>query len=54
MIVSFSDFYRFAAILEERGYDGLKFGKRLFQGFDHTDVFGPIAAASLKRVFANS
>jgi len=50
-IVSVSDFYRFAAILQERGYDGLKFTKRVFTGFDHTDVPGPIFAAGLRYVF---
>ena len=50
-IVSVSDFYRFAAILQERGYDGLQFTKRVFTGFDHTDVPGPIFAAGLRYVF---
>lgn len=47
VIVTVSDFYRFAAILQERGYDGLQFTKRVFAGFDHTDVPGPIFAAGL-------
>jgi predicted alpha/beta superfamily hydrolase len=51
-IVSVSDFYRFAAILEDRGYRGLQLSKMVFTGFDHTDVFGPIVAAGLKSVFA--
>jgi predicted alpha/beta superfamily hydrolase len=51
-IVSVSDFYRFVAILQERGYEGLQFAKRLFEGFDHTDVIGPIVAAGLRDVFA--
>ncbi|MFC1997682.1 alpha/beta hydrolase [Chloroflexota bacterium] len=50
-IVSVSDFYRFAAILEDRSYEGLKLTKRVFSGFDHTDVIGPIVAAGLRSVF---
>jgi predicted alpha/beta superfamily hydrolase len=51
VIVTVSDFYRFAAILQERGYDGLQFTKRVFEGFDHTDVPGAIFAAGLRYVF---
>lgn len=51
-IISVSDFYRFAAILQERGYESLQFSKRLFKGFDHTDVIGPTVAAGLRNVFA--
>jgi predicted alpha/beta superfamily hydrolase len=51
VIVTVSDFYRFAAILQERGYDGLQFTKRVFTGFDHTDVPGPVFAAGLRYVF---
>ena len=49
--VTVSDFYRFTAILQERGYDSLQFTKRVFAGFDHTDVPGPIFAAGLRYVF---
>ncbi len=42
-VVSVSDFYRFSAILQERGYEG----------FDHTDVGAPLVAAGLRNVFAN-
>lgn len=52
-LVSVSDFYRFAAIMDERGYDGLKFTKKLFEGYGHTDVVGPLVSAGLKNVFAN-
>jgi len=52
-IVSVSDFYRFAAIIDTRGYDGLKFTKKLFEGYGHTDVVGPFVSAGLKNVFAN-
>jgi hypothetical protein len=52
-IVSVSDFYRFAAILQERKYDGLKFTKKLFEGYDHCNVTGPLISAGLKNVFAN-
>ena len=52
-IVSVSDFYRFSAILQGRGYEGLQLMKRIFEGFDHTDVIGPIVAAGLRNVFAN-
>jgi hypothetical protein len=51
VIVTVSDFYRFAAILQERGYDGLQFTKRVFEGFDHTDVPGAVFAAGLRYVF---
>ena len=51
-IVSVSDFYRFSAILQDRGYDGLQLTKRVFDGFDHTDVIGPIVAAGLRVVFS--
>jgi predicted alpha/beta superfamily hydrolase len=51
-IVSVSDFYRFSAILQGRGYEGLQFRKRVFEGFDHADVGGAFAAAGLKFVFA--
>ena len=53
VIVSVSDFFRFSAILQERGYEGLQLTKRVFEGFDHTDVIGPIVAAGLRNVFAN-
>jgi predicted alpha/beta superfamily hydrolase len=52
-IVSVSDFYRFTAILQERGYEGLQLTTRVFEGFDHTDVGGPLVAAGLRNVFAN-
>lgn len=51
-IVSVSDFYRFAAILEGREYEGLEFTKKLFEGFEHCSVMGPLITAGLKRVFA--
>jgi hypothetical protein len=51
IIVTVSDFYRFVAILQERGYDSLQFTKRVFNGFDHTDVPGAIFAAGLRYVF---
>lgn len=51
VIVTVSDFYRFAAILEERRYDSLQFTKRVFTGFDHTDAPGPIFASGLRYVF---
>jgi len=53
-IVSVSDYYRFAAIMDDRGYDGLKFSKKLFEGYGHTDVVGPIVSMGLKNVFANN
>jgi predicted alpha/beta superfamily hydrolase len=51
VIVTVSDFYRFTAILHERCYEGLQFTKRVFTGFDHTDVPGPVFAAGLRYVF---
>jgi predicted alpha/beta superfamily hydrolase len=51
-IVSVSDFYRFSAILQARGYEGLQLTKRIFEGFDHTDVGGTFVAAGLRNVFA--
>lgn len=53
-IVSVSDYCRFAAILDDRGYDGLKFSKKIFEGYGHTDVVGPIISMGLKKVFANN
>jgi len=53
-IVSVSDYFRFAAIMEDRGYRDLKFSKKLFEGYGHTDVVGPIISMGLKNVFANS
>lgn len=51
-IVSVSDYFRFAAIIEDRGYRNLKFSKKLFEGYGHTDVVGPIISMGLKNVFA--
>ena len=51
-IVSVSDFYRFFSILQDRGYDGSQLTKRIFDGFDHTDVIGPIVVAGLRVVFS--
>lgn len=53
-IVSISAFYRFAAILEDRGYAGLKIKKKVFEGHDHTDVMGPFVAAALKYLFTEA
>jgi predicted alpha/beta superfamily hydrolase len=53
-IVSVSDFYRFSAILQAREYEGLQLTKQIFEGFDHTDVIGPIVAAGLRNVFTAS
>ena len=44
-IVSVSAFYRFAALLEERGYAGLEFSKKVFVGHGHTDVMGPFVTS---------
>jgi predicted alpha/beta superfamily hydrolase len=52
-IVSVSDFYRFSAILQARGYEGLQLTKKIFEGFDHTDVSGAFIAAGLRNVFEN-
>ena len=51
-IVSVSDFFRFVAIMEDRGYGELKFSKKLFDGYGHTDVVGPVISMGLKKVFA--
>ena len=52
-IVSVSGFYRFAALLEERGYAGLEFSKKVFEGHGHTDVMGPFVTSGLKYLFSN-
>lgn len=51
VIVTVSDFYRFAAILQVRGYDRLQFTKCVFTGFDHSDVPGLTFAAGLRYIF---
>ena len=51
-IVSVSNYFRFSAIIEDRGYRDLKFSKKLFEGYGHTDVVGPIISMGLKNVFA--
>ena len=53
VIVSVSDFYVFSAIFQESGYEGLQLTKRVFEGFDHTDVGALIVTAGLRNVFAN-
>jgi len=53
MIVSVSGFYRFAALLEERGYASLVFSKKVFEGHGHTDVMGPFVTSGLKYLFSN-
>jgi predicted alpha/beta superfamily hydrolase len=53
-IVSVSAFYRFAALLEERGYAGLEFSKKVFEGHGHTDVMGPFVTMGLKYLFSNA
>ena len=52
-IVSVSDFYRFAAVLEDRGYRNLHMSKKVFEGHGHTDVLGPFVALSLRYLFSN-
>ena len=52
-IVSVSDFYRFAAVLEDRGYRNLLMSKKVFEGHGHTDVFGPFVASGLRYLFSN-
>ncbi len=52
-IVSVSGFYRFAALLEERGYADLRFSKKVFEGHGHTDVMGPFVTSALKYLFSN-
>jgi len=52
-IVSVSAFYRFAALLGDRGYTGLEFSKKVFEGHGHTDVMGPFVTSGLKYLFSN-
>ena len=52
-IVSVSGFYRFAALLEERGYTDLQFSKKVFEGHGHTDMMGPFVTSGLKYLFSN-
>jgi predicted alpha/beta superfamily hydrolase len=52
-IVSVSDYFRFAAIIEDRAYLNLKFSTKLFEGYGHTDVIGPVISMGLKHVFAS-
>ena len=51
-LVAVSDTIRFGAILKDRGYGGLRLRERVFEGFDHADVMGPVVAAGLRHVFA--
>lgn len=51
-IVSVSAFYRFVALLRERGYPGLQMKHTLFKGFDHASVMGAVLAIGLKSVFS--
>jgi predicted alpha/beta superfamily hydrolase len=53
MIVSVSAFYRFTSLLEDRGYTGLEFSKKVFEGHGHTDVMGPFVTSGLKYLFSN-
>lgn len=52
-MVKASDFYRFFAVVTERKYQGLRLRKGVFEGYGHTDVFGPIASTGLRAVFAD-
>ena len=52
-IVSVSDFYRFAAVLEDRGYPNLVMAKKVFEGHGHTDVPGAFVASGLRFLFSN-
>jgi hypothetical protein len=53
-IVSVSDLYRFAAVLEDRGYPNLLISKKVFEGHGHTDVLGAFVASGLRYLFSDS
>jgi len=53
-LVTVSDFFRFFAVVAERKYQGLRMRRRVFDGYGHTDVFGPIVSAGLRTVFADT
>ncbi len=51
--VSVWDFYRFAALLEERDYPSLTLRTRVYEGHGHTDVIGASIAGALLWLFSD-
>lgn len=51
--VSVWDFYRFAALLEERDYPSLTLRTKVYEGHGHTDVIGASTAGALLWLFSD-